>query len=152
MRVVVPRVVRGIPQEVLLPKSELMVEDTWDAGQTRVLILASRGVKGWLEVEGVRKVLLFIVVNVRPHGYRLFFKFVDISLSLIIAQECAEPASLNLISDEAEHPCIELKHGGHLNVNHPHEIQELSEYRAPLFIPIVTIVVTVSPSELMSKA
>ena len=151
MQIVVPRVVWGIPEEVLLPKCELMVEDTRDAGQTRVLILASRGVKGWLEIERIREVLLFIMVNVGPHGYRLFFKFVDVSLSLIIAQERAESASLNLISDKAEHSCIELKHGGHLNVHHPHEIQELSEYGAPLFIPIVTVVVTVSPSELMSK-
>jgi len=136
---------------VLLPQGELVVEDGWDAGETGVLILACGGVKGRLKVEGVREVLLFIVINVGPHGYRLFFKFVNVSLPLIIAQERAESASLDLISDEADHPCIEFKHGGHLYVDHPDEIQELSEYGAPLFIPIVTVVVAVSPRELVSK-
>ena len=136
---------------MLLPQGELVVEDGWDAGQTRVLKVACGGVKGGLEVEGVREVLLFIVVNVGPHGYRLFLKFVDVSLPFIIAQERAKSASLDLICDETDHPCIELKHGGHLNVHHPDEIQELSEYGAPLFIPMVTVVVAVSPSELVSK-
>ena len=70
---------------------------------------------------------------------------------MIIAQERAESASLDLISDEADHPCIEFKHGGHLYVDHPDEIQELSEYGAPLFIPIVTVMVTVSPGELVTE-
>ena len=71
---------------------------------------------------------------------------------MIVTQESAESASLDLISDETEHPRIELKHGGQLNVHHPHEIQELSEYGAPLLIPIFFVVVAISPSELMPKA
>ena len=54
---------------MLLPQGELVVKDSWDPGETRVLKLACGGVKGRLKVEGVREVLLFIVINVRPHGY-----------------------------------------------------------------------------------
>lgn len=92
------------------------------------------------------------MVNVGPHGHGLVFKLVDVSLSLTVAQKGAEPTSLYLISDEAEHPCVEFKHGRQLDVNHSHEIQELSEYGAPLLISIVTVVVSVSPRELVPKA
>ena len=115
-------------------------------------MLASRGVQGWLEVEGVREYLLIIVVNIGPHGHGLVFKLVDVSFSLTVAQEGTKPASLHLISDEAEHPCVELKHGGQLDVHHPHEIQELGEYGTPLLISIVTVVVSVSPRKLVPKA
>ena len=102
-------------------------------------------------IEWILKQILRVVVYEGPHRDCLISYIILVSLSLVITHECSVLASIDFNCDIGQHSLVELKHGGHLNVNHADQVQKLNENRTSLFIFVVFIVMPESSGELMTK-
>jgi len=94
-----------------------MVENCGYSLKAGVLILPRGRIKWGLEIEWVGEEFFSVVVDVSPHAHCLVLQLVLVSLSLVVTEESAEAACVNLVHDEREHSCVELKHCRHLHVN-----------------------------------